>query len=261
MATLIEAALKVVKRVCPVYYGTATDGTDTTLVDSANAEQPRFWDGGLMWLLSGDNAGKWIEILTYGNNIFTFRESIGADDIAAGDKYAVITSEWKRNLLRDAVNEACKNVGKIYTYDDTLTIVENQEEYELPTGVFDVRDVEIATNSTSPYTWVQHNYWRERDGILVFHIDHLPDVEDNLIRVWYATTHPDLDDDDELYWTIDDIQWSAVLYLLQQDMVKMGFDHIWLKEMMNKAEIENMAVLRNIKRPPPVNSGLWGGWF
>lgn len=261
MATLIEAALRVAKRVnSEVYYGTATGGSTTTLVDSLNAEQAGFYDNGIMWLLTGSNPGEWVDILSFGNGTFTFKSAV-SPTIAAGDKYAVMPDDWARKDLRSAINEACKNVSKIYTSDATLVVVANQEEYTLPTGVSDVRRVEVAENPTSPYGYLVNAGWRERSGKLEFYGNYIPDqAAGNKIRVWYAAEHPDLDDTTTLYWDIDDIQWSAVLYMLQQNYIKKGNDDSWVKDLLEKAESENDKAMRRLKRPPSRTTMIAGAF-
>jgi len=261
MATLIEAALRVVKRVAPVYYGTATGGSTTTLIDTLNSEQQGFYDNGVIWLLSGSNPGEWVDILSFGNGTFTFKSAV-TPTIAAGDKYACITSDWERKDLRSAVNEACKSISKIYTSDSTLVVVADAEEYTLPTGVSDVRRVEVAENTASPYGYVVNAYWQENNGTLRFHPDYIPDqAAGNKIRVWYAAMHPDLDDTTSLYWSIDDMQWAAVLYLLQYKNIITGKDNEWVVDMTNKAEAENLIAMRHLKRPlsrTPYLAGAFG---
>jgi hypothetical protein len=249
MATLIEAALRVIKRIAPVYYGTATGGSTTTLIDTLNTEQQGFYDNGIIWLLTGSNPGEWVDILSFGNGTFTFKSAV-TPTIAAGDKYACITSDWERKDLRSAVNEACKSISKIYASDATLIVVANQEEYSLPSGVSDVRIIEIAENTTSPYGYVDNPYWREGAGKIYFHTDHVPDqAAGNKIRLWYAKEHADLDDTTSLYWSIDDMQWAAVIYLLQQKNIK-SMDDDWVKDLYDKAQIENAIAMRRLKRPP-----------
>ena len=265
MATLIEAALRVVKRVAPVYYGTATGtvtGSEhTILIDALNAEQQGFYDNGVIWLLSGNNIGQWADILSFGNGTFTLKAGLTLH-IAAGDKYAVITSDWDRNDLRSAVNEACKSISPIFTSDETLIVVANSEEYTLPSGVLDVRRVEVAENTASPYSYGVNPYWQVNGGTLRFHPDHVPDQgAGNKIRIWYAATHPDLDDTTSLYWSIDDMQWAAVLYLLQQKYIKVNKDDEWVETLYNKAEMENAIAMRHLKRPPsrtPYLTGAFG---
>lgn len=261
MATLIEAALRVVKRVGPVYYGTATGGSTTTLIDTLNTEQQGYFDDGVIWLLTGSNPGEWVDVLSFGNGTFTFKSAV-TPTIAAGDKYACITQKyWGRMDLRSAVNEACKSISKIFTSDATLVVVADQEEYTLPTGVSDVRRVEVAENATSPYSYTTNAYWKEDNGTLRFHPDHIPDqAAGNKIRVWYAATHPDLDDTTSLYWSIDDMQWAAVLYLLQQNKIAMNSDNEWVQGMMDKAEMENSIAMRHLKRPPSRTPYLVGAF-
>lgn len=250
MATLIEAALRVTQKLHDVRFGTATGGSVSTLVDSLCTEQQGFYNNGLMWLITGSNPGEWVEILSYGSGTFTFKSAV-TPTIAAGDKYAVIPDDLSRSQLRNAINEACKSVCKIYKSDATLVVVDNQEEYTLPSGVSDVRRIEIAENATSPYSYAVNAYWKEAGGVIYFHPDHIPDAAaGNKIRVWYATVHPDLDDTTSLYWQVDDILWLAVIYILQHDYIAHGEDHKWVVEMNRKAEEEQEKANRKIQRPP-----------
>lgn len=264
MATLIDAALRISRRFTPVYMGTATGTTTgsehTTLIDTLNNEEQGYYDSGIIWLLSGNNIGQWSEVLSWGANTFTLKNSLTLH-IAAGDKYAVIPNDLTRSDLRNAVNEACKSVSKILASNSTLVVVTAAEEYTLPSGVSDVRRVEVAEAATSPYGYEVNAYWEEKAGTLYFHPKHIPDViAGNKIRLWYAAVHPDLDDTTVLYWDIDDIQWAAIIYLLQQEVITTNKDHEWVVELSRQAETENAKADRRIKRPPMRTIFMAGAW-
>ena len=104
-----------------------------------------------------------------------------------------------RNRMVDAVNTALSEVGKVTKVDTTLTVVANQTEYSLPSGVQDVARVQVANDSDSDYYLTMFN-WREIDGALHFtkEIDASAGVT---IRLYYNNIHDSVTEDAD---TIED---------------------------------------------------------
>jgi len=93
----------------------------------------------------------------------------------------------------DAVNTALSEIGKVTRVDDTMVVVPNQMEFELPTGVNNVVRVQVSVDSTNEYFTTVFN-WREVGGYIYFP-GQLGYTAGNTIRVYYNEIHEIVDDD------------------------------------------------------------------
>lgn len=251
MATLIEASLAVAHQCADVYHGVSTGGTAASLVDNKLNFRKGKFDNGVIWILSGDNAGQWGDVISYSSGTFTLGTTF-AHAIVAGVQYAVVpdAGPMNRSVLSQVVNDACRMAGMVYTHDDTVTIVTSQEEYTLPAGVSDVRRVEEATSSVAPFAWEINPYWHENGGILIFHPDHVPENPGNKMRIWYAKEAAAVYDGGAIVWPVRDILWLAVLNMFRYNYITTGKDKEYLDLLYSKAEIENATAMRRIPNPP-----------
>jgi len=254
MTTLTAAMLEVARLMRDVFDGTATGGSTTTLEDTSLTMPADYYTGGTLWILSGDNEGECIEIVEYGESTFTFAALSNA--IAAGVQYAAAPGMYKKHELKQSVLAALRN-ARIEIIDETLTVVESQEEYALPTGVRDVLSVEIAENAETPFTWSKNQYWVETSGSVCFNPDKIPDQsEGNKIRLHYAGGHPDIDDTDSLQVDVNDIKWSAAVILWRRLMQTTYKDNPVAVEMFNEAKMMEAEALRQMKRVPQPDAKL-----
>lgn len=99
-----------------------------------------------------------------------------------------------------AINIALEEIGNVTKVDETLTVVNDQTEYSLPSGVSNVVRVQIANSSSADYDYTTIFTWRETNGKL-----YLPDElgfdAGNKIRIYYNDTHDAVSNDAD---TIDD---------------------------------------------------------
>lgn len=216
MTTLFDMTRRLAFKMMPFWSSEATGGGVTSLVDSLAAfaaDQV----GGVLWVYTGDLANKSLIITSVtGTTQLNFATQT-PNDIVAGNLYAVTNSDYKRAHLRSAVNEAIRKYGKRRDEDITLVTVADQEEYTLPTGVSDVKEVWLATATAAPYGWVHLNgYWEEIDGELVFPAGFAPAVAGYKLKVVFPAAHEDLDADaDTLPLDVNEelIFWDAVTAL------------------------------------------------
>lgn len=171
MATTAELLLRTAELLRGLRYGTATGGSATTLVDTAMAEPDDYFDNGTIWFLTGNNAGKSAVITDYDLTSHTFTFATQTAVCAAADRYAVMDANYTREALVAALNTALLMIGPLDTVDDTLDVVADQETYTIPTGMSNVKRVQVATNTTAPYEWgTPLRHWHEKNGTL--HIDY-----------------------------------------------------------------------------------------
>jgi hypothetical protein len=200
MATLASSILNIAMCLGGVRRGKATGGNTTTLTETSLTEQSDYFNGGTIWFLTGNNAGKSAVITDWAkstSNTFTFATQSGA--CAANDRYAAFASKYTREELVVALNMALSDIGPFTQINDTLVQVADQETYDLPSGVSNVTRVQMATAAAAPYQWSQpHMHWRELDGHLYLDQYHLADNAGDLIRLYYDAKHADVYDDTDV---------------------------------------------------------------
>lgn len=215
--TTAEILLKIAQRLGILRHGTAsTSGTTTTLVNSGALEPTGYYDGGTIWFISGDLAGKTAVITTWVlGSTYTFTYPTQSAATASGNRYAVATKEYRRDMLVNALNVALAEVGPFDNFDQTLTTVLDQEIYTLPAGVDNVKRVEIATSATSPYKWeAVHRNWHEENGYLYLSDSHLPGTAGLPIRLTWTGGHTNVNaDTDEISEDVNEDLLAALAAL------------------------------------------------
>ena len=177
--------------------------------------------------------------------------------------------------MYDAINIALNHIGYVTQIDTTLTVVDNQLSYTLPsattydseTGVYttvEVRNVvrvQVATSASGDYDYETVYNWRERDGYLIFDKE-LDYTAGRTIKVYYNSPHPRLDDMDSLIG--DDIpkpllaSTAAYYYYLKQ-YANAGTHNAHLANLLEdarrtKAESELKYSVRRMVRDPILGS-------
>ncbi len=178
-------------------YGTTTGaGTTTTLVDTNRSESSDHWNNGTVFFLSGALAGKTAIITDWDLNTGTLTFPAQSAAPGSGADYALLDKKYRRQALVAGLNSALAELGPFLAHDDTLVTVEDQVDYTLPAGVYDVRRVQIATIATAPYDWEAPNrYWVEDAGTLRFHDGHLPNMAGMPIRIYFEDPHDRVSED------------------------------------------------------------------
>lgn len=230
MATLFDATLALAKILGNVRSSTTTAaGTATTVIDSTRTEAAGFWNDGTIWLTSGTDSGKSRKITDWALSGTTFTVPTLTDAPGSGASYSVIDNAWPQDKLREFVNRALTEIGDIPNYDTSLTTVAYQEEYTLPAGVLDVRMVEVAASTASPYNYQPyHGVWRVTTaGKLRFNTDCEPGSTGYIIRLTYLDEHAELTADtgavssyvhmNRLIWAAAVHAWNWRIQMAKQD--------------------------------------------
>jgi hypothetical protein len=194
MTTLADATLALAEIAQYAMRGTATGGSATTLIDTARTEPNDQFTNGTIWLLSGNNIGKSAIITSWDLATHTFTFAILTLLCAAGDLYAAVSQDYPKSALIQSINQVLRNTF-LPQVDITLVTVADQEEYALPTGVSDVRRVEIAQSDATPYDYLESRNWTETNGKLVFDTDSAPGTASMKIRITWAKPHAILSTD------------------------------------------------------------------
>lgn len=197
--TLGNMLLRTAECLKAMRYSTSTDtGSATTLVDTNMTEPDAFFDGGTIFFLSGTLTGLSVRINSWdlATNTFSFAEQAGAT--GSGTRYAVLDAQYPRELLIAAINGALSELGDfpdIYENASFITVAD-QEEYSLPSGVFNIKRVFVATSTTTPYGYIENKGWYENSGKIYFDMD-IPSTASMRIKLFYEHPHAKVDDDSD----------------------------------------------------------------
>jgi len=162
--TLNDALVALARYVLPIQEGAATSGAVTYLADNVRVAADEQFNNGVIFFLTGTFAGTYAVVTDYdvATGKFTFASVSGAG-IATGTLYMACALISGANLYHmiGAINQALASIGDVLDEDTTLTTVDTQESYDLPTGVFNVQKLEIARSTDEPYNWDNHSHFKE----------------------------------------------------------------------------------------------------
>lgn len=235
MTTLYNATLELSKILQNTPEGTATGGSTTTLLDTARMEAADYYDRGTIWFLTGNNANKSVVIDAWSGFTFTFATQSLA--CAAGNRYAAASSEYPRRQLIHAINQALMEMRPLQQ-NSSLTTVANQEEYTLPTGVYNVKRVEVSYGTSDPYGYAPNYHWREQDGKLMFDSDLAPAIAGYKLRITYHPEHTNLSGDAEIINALVPLApmlWRASAIALRWKVRILGGDDPEKRNQLNEA--------------------------
>lgn len=248
MTTLLEAMLETARIMGIVREGVATDGSPTTLIDTAMDEQSDYFSKGTVWILSGTYSGACNVVETHGENTLAWATSL-AGAIVPGVSYAVATPEYPKWKLKQAVLHVLR-FDPILKTNDALTVSENTLEYSLPSGISNIAHIEIATDDTSPYCFQPNYNWREVNGKLVFDSGKEPSEAGRIIRIYYIGAHGEIAESGSLLSSVDMewLVWKAAEFLYRDSMTKFNKDNPTDIDLLNEAKQNAMLAARNAKR-------------
>ena len=229
MATLFSATLDLAKILGNVIESTATGGSTTTLVDTALPRTPPPDDAynyGTLFFVSctqTDLNSTTAIVTDWVSTTKTFTVATLSKTVTAADRYAFCDKDWPRDVLRRSVNQAIQSLGALpdlYTLATFVTVA-NQEAYALPAGVYNVKRVEIATSTSTPYYYITHHHWTEKDGYIYFDTGFEVADAGYLIRLTYEVPSAELTTDAGMinnYIHPDLLKWEAAVnaYLWKQ---------------------------------------------
>ncbi len=250
--TLASVTLALSRLVQNTISSTATGGSATTLVDTTRSEPSDHFNQGTLWPLSGTHSGKSVVITDYDATTYTFTFPTLTTAIASGVLYAAGTADYPKASLIEAINMALYEIGPLPSIDVSLTTVEDQEDYTLPTGVYNIKKVELALNSTIPYGYVEHFGWHEIDGKIRFLPGRAPADTGYKLRLTYALNDvTDLSADTDIisdYIHRDVLIWMAAVHAHRRRIQRSKGDEPTVTILMNEA----IARAEQIKRLHPI---------
>lgn len=251
--TLNNALLAVSRYMLPKHSGAATGGSQTTLVDATRKQANDQFNNGVIFFITGSFAGQYATVTDYASSTGTFTfASIGAPGIVAGVQYEAFALMSGLNLydIIGAINQALDTVGDVLQEDDSsLTSVDGQETYTLPTGVYNLTKLEFSLDTSAPYMWRPHHHWDELNGELRIPNQYAYRGDGYLMRLTYKAPHDTLADyDDEVSHQVN-TEWLkfAASINLMQSLANRGANWKDMKTLFEKAE-ERVTSMRPLKR-------------
>lgn len=200
MSYTLNDALLAVSRYCLAKHsGVCTTASSTTyLIDATRKAANDQFNNGIIFFLTGNNAGRFATITDYASTTgtFTFPTMLA---VSIGDQYEAYRMNSGTNLYDaiGAINQALDTVGDVLQENSALTTVDGQESYDLPTGVYNVKKVEIARNTTTPYRWMPSTHWHEINDDLRIPNQFAYFGTGYTIRLTYKAKHATLDSYDD----------------------------------------------------------------
>lgn len=241
MTILRDAMLDLARLMMDVYEGQAdATGTKLTLIDSTNDENTELFQGGTIWFRSGTNNNLCKLIDTFNGGTFTWTGDVAANT-ASADFYAAAPADYPKRLLKQAIISVLTS-AKIPKIISTLTVQTSTFEYSLPTGVGNVRLVEIET----PGEYVINDYWSEVNGKVVFDSGKEPGDPGKIIRILYMGYHGSIEeasygtpaayDAISPFMDLNYLKWAGAVHLLRNALQKKGNDDPLLIQFFNEAK-------------------------
>lgn len=187
-------------------------GTDLTLTDATNPLTAGVLNGGTLWITTGLRAGQSRIITSHAaGGILVWTPALSGGTLAVGDQYAAFGPEFPRDLLRRAVNTALRNLPPFARYNVATLTVANQEDYDLPASVENIRSLEVANlvydalDPAKSLHYMRHTGWTEitqTEGLAapapaIRFWKYPPAVDGYRIRLGYNVIHPVLTADAE----------------------------------------------------------------
>ena len=199
-----------------------------------------YYNNGDCVFLTGANVNQTLKITDFSSaGVMTISGTL-AGTIAVGDIALITSNHFPLSELKSALLLAADELGQIPASDTSLTVVEDQAVYTLPTGVTNVYRVEIAQDSSDPYGWVVYQNWVEVNGTIEF--DNAP--SGYTIRLYYRKA---LSDDMGVLSSTNLIQtipasvplprliWTAVYFATNKYLPRLETDDPAVKELNKQA--------------------------
>lgn len=238
--------------------GTATGGSATTLLDTTRLETDKYFTGGTLWFLTGNRANTSTKITDWDLATKTFTFATGAV-AAAGNNYVAAPADYPREQLQFGISQA---VRELPLRNITLLTVADQNEYTLPTGVYNLKHVEIAHKLTAPYEYIPNYSWQELEGKLVFDPLSYPTESDLIIRLTYLPRYAPVYTDAEALPDLDHIDaliWSAAVYCIRWRLQRTMGDQD-LTRFLNEALVNAQAEAAKWPVPTISRAPHLSGW-
>jgi len=249
MTTLLECMLELGRATSQVYDLIATESGSTTTIKDKNAiyNDPGLFEGGTIWFLEGNNTAKCYVITGYDNGKFTVAETLTST--IAGDVFAVATNKFPRHKLKQKILDVLRFERTLLKNDD-LVVLDDTEEYTLPSGVDNIMAVDVAQNTAEPWLWRRNYYWKEHAGSLIFDPNKQPTNDDYKIRLWYEGNHGVIAESGSILSSVNIkwLVWKAAANLYRDELTRIKQDNPMEVDLMNEAKSYMVEAILNCER-------------
>lgn len=233
---------------------TAGSTTTVTLGNMYDAPDDDYFNGGVVFILTGTHAEKVMTITDWvqSTKVLTFSPALGSAP-SAGDEVVFFPMNYKIGDLYRALNEVLAEmppVDKFYE-DASFVTVANQAEYDLPTAGWEITSVEIATTGTAPYGYVESGHWNVIDDQVVFIPLAIPAENGYRIRLRYRSYPVAVDDYDDTvseWYDTDWVGWWCAEKMIHWRMRRLhgqdpflAQDHAHAQQMRQMAEVKHQG--------------------
>ena len=157
--TLFDIALEVMRAVGETRYGTAdSNGTTTTLIDSNLGGDDDDWNSGILFHVDDKEFSR-ITDYDSGTGTITILDAFSAGT-ESGDQYVVADAEYQLHDVIAAINQELATVRYPVVDTSTITIADEQSEYNLPSDCHDLRQVYYEVQEdTNEHLWSPLRSW------------------------------------------------------------------------------------------------------
>ena len=204
--TLFDLTYQLAREITTVREGTASNGSTTTIVDAVRTEPDDYWNKGVAWIIydGGGSAaapeGEFSIVSDFDQTSYTITlNTTLTAAVANTDRYAISNRMFPLDILRQSVNRALFDMGKVPTTDiTTIDTAVNQTEYDLPIAAnLDLREVWLETNidDDDDFRWKkQYNWYVQRTATGTADLLVLPYQwpADREVKIVYVAPHDEL---------------------------------------------------------------------
>lgn len=244
--TLFDITYQLARSLGVVKEGVATGGSTSTIADTNDrTEADDYFNSGTAWVLydsAGAGAapqGEYSVISDFANTggVVSLRSTLTAA-VASGDRYAVANKRYPLHLLVQKVNETFGVIEKTDT--SSITTANEQQEYSLPSGVVEVKQAFLQTNSDSDanlweklYDWYIEKSDTGTADKIIFDRQFDASYSIKLVYLTYPNTLRVASDklDDSIH--VNKVVWNAAVNCLLWRKSKVGESDPTINELLN----------------------------
>lgn len=259
MTTLASTLYALAVRVREAKHGTTTaTGTTATLIDTGQVStRDDFWNGGTLFFLDGNFAGKTAVVTDYTDTArtWTFTAFSGSAS-GSGAGYGVVDKTYPRLDMVGAINTALSEIGPLPNIDTSLTSVSGSSSYALPAGVSNIKRVETFEDDV----WTTASQWREIDGYLAFDEEPTSGLS---IRLTYVGDHPAVSADADTispYVNVERVVWTAAFHLLQRRKTMQANNEPEIDTLLKIAEAKREELAKKYPVRIPAKTPRFNNW-